>query len=66
MSEGITKRVQEILGYYQSDAPSIRANLARLLMGGRLAGTGKLLILPVDQGFEHGPCSKLCPQSFGV
>jgi class I fructose-bisphosphate aldolase len=22
---------------------------------GRLAGTGKLVILPVDQGFEHGP-----------
>ena len=57
VSEGprITQRVQEILGYYQSDSPGIRVNLARLLMSGRLAGTGKLLILPVDQGFEHGP-----------
>jgi class I fructose-bisphosphate aldolase len=24
-------------------------------MHGRLAGTGKLVILPVDQGYEHGP-----------
>ena len=63
MSEGpgITKRVQEILGYYQSDPPGIRANLARLLMSGRLAGTGKLLILPVDQGFEHGPARSFAP-----
>src|SRR5690606_1620840 len=30
-------------------------NLARLLMQGRMAGSGKLVILPVDQGFEHGP-----------
>ena len=51
----ISKRVQEILGFYQSDAPGIRANLARLMMSGRLAGTGRLVILPVDQGFEHGP-----------
>ena len=24
-------------------------------MNGKLSGTGKLVILPVDQGFEHGP-----------
>ena len=67
MSEGprITKRVQEILGYYQSDAPSIRANLARLLMSGQLAGTGKLLILPVDQGFEHGPARSFAANPAG-
>ncbi len=65
MSEGITKRVQEILGYYTSDAPSIRTNLARLLMSGRLAGTGKLLILPVDQGFEHGPARSFAPNPSG-
>ena len=67
MSEGprITKRVQEILGYYQSDAPSIRVNLARLLMSGRLAGTGKLLILPVDQGFEHGPARSFAANPAG-
>ncbi|HXJ60770.1 MAG TPA: class I fructose-bisphosphate aldolase [Verrucomicrobiae bacterium] len=48
-------RVQEILGWYGSDNPGTLTNLARLLNHGRLAGTGKLVILPVDQGFEHGP-----------
>ncbi len=67
VSEGlrITKRVQEILGYYQSDAPGVRAHLARLLMSGRLAGTGRLLILPVDQGFEHGPARSFAPNPSG-
>src|SRR3990172_9477497 len=49
------KRVREILGWYGSDNPGTLTNLARLLNHGRLAGTGRLLILPVDQGFEHGP-----------
>src|SRR5881296_1411170 len=48
-------RVKEILSWYASDSPGTRTNLARLLNHGRLAGTGKLVILPVDQGFEHGP-----------
>jgi class I fructose-bisphosphate aldolase len=52
---GATERVREILSYYPSDSPAIKANLGRLLQQGRLAGTGKLVILPVDQGFEHGP-----------
>jgi class I fructose-bisphosphate aldolase len=47
--------VREILSWYESDTPGTKANLARLLNAGRLAGTGKLVILPVDQGFEHGP-----------
>jgi class I fructose-bisphosphate aldolase len=51
----MTKRVQEILSWYAGDNPGTRTNLARLLNHGRLAGTGKLVILPVDQGFEHGP-----------
>ena len=51
----MTERVQQILGWYDSDSPGTKANLYRLLMTGRLAGTGKLVILPVDQGFEHGP-----------
>ena len=50
-----TKTVGQILDHYRSDPPGVRANLYRLLMTGRLAGTGKLVILPVDQGFEHGP-----------
>jgi len=61
----MTKRVQEILSYYQSDAPGIRTNLARLLMNGRLGGTGKLVILPVDQGFEHGPARSFAPNPPG-
>ncbi|HVV51768.1 MAG TPA: fructose-bisphosphate aldolase, partial [Polyangia bacterium] len=48
-------RIREILGWYGADNPGTLANLARLLGAGRLAGTGRLLILPVDQGFEHGP-----------
>ena len=51
----ITSNVKKILNYYESDNPGVKANLARILMSGRLAGTGKLVILPVDQGFEHGP-----------
>src|ERR1700754_1596434 len=51
----ITPAVQKILSNYESDNPGTKANLARILMQGRLGGTGKLVILPVDQGFEHGP-----------
>jgi len=50
-----TDRVREILGWYESDNPGTKANIARLMTHGRLAGTGKFVILPVDQGFEHGP-----------
>ena len=51
----ITPAVKTILDKYESDNPGVKANLTRMLMHGRLAGTGKLVILPVDQGFEHGP-----------
>jgi len=51
----MTDRVREILSWYESDSPGTKTNIARLLNSGRLAGTGKLVILPVDQGFEHGP-----------
>lgn len=51
----ITSHVQKILSYYESDCPGTKAHLARILMHGKLGGTGKLVILPVDQGFEHGP-----------
>jgi class I fructose-bisphosphate aldolase len=50
-----TDRVREILNWYESDNPGTKTNLARLMNAGRLAGTGKFVILPVDQGFEHGP-----------
>ena len=51
----MTNIVKKILSYYESDNPGVKANLARILMSGKLGGTGKLVILPVDQGFEHGP-----------
>ncbi|MGA2177191.1 MAG: class I fructose-bisphosphate aldolase [Verrucomicrobiota bacterium] len=50
-----TARVKEILSWYGSDNPGTLTNLAKLLNHGKLAGTGRLVILPVDQGFEHGP-----------
>jgi class I fructose-bisphosphate aldolase len=50
----ITQKVKKILDNYESDNPGTKANLARILMHGKLGGTGKLVILPVDQGFEHG------------
>ncbi len=51
----MTPRVREILSWYGADNPGVLTNLARMLNHGRLAGTGKMVILPVDQGFEHGP-----------
>ena len=51
----ITDKVKNILNQYESDNPGVKTNLARILMSGELSGTGKLVILPVDQGFEHGP-----------
>ncbi len=51
----MSPRVKEILSWYGSDNPGTLANLARLLNHGKLSGTGRLVILPVDQGFEHGP-----------
>jgi class I fructose-bisphosphate aldolase len=57
----MTKRVREILSYYDAENPGVRANLARFLNHGRLAGTGRFVILPVDQGFEHGPGRSFAP-----
>ena len=51
----MTSQVRKILSWYESDNPGTKANLARILMHGKLGGTGRLVILPVDQGFEHGP-----------
>src|SRR5580765_1150436 len=58
-------RVQEILSWYSSDNAGTRTNIARLLRHGKLAGTGKLVILPVDQGFEHGPARSFAPNPAG-
>jgi class I fructose-bisphosphate aldolase len=51
----MTEQVRKILSYYEGENPGVRTNLARILNHGTLGGTGKLVILPVDQGFEHGP-----------
>jgi class I fructose-bisphosphate aldolase len=61
----ITPRVKEILSWYSSDCPGTLTNLARLLGHGKLGGTGKLVILPVDQGFEHGPARSFAPNPAG-
>ena len=50
-----TNIVQSILENYESDNVETKIQLQRILMAGSLSGTGKLVILPVDQGFEHGP-----------
>ena len=57
----ITRTVKKILDNYESDNPGTKANLARILMHGKLGGSGKMVILPVDQGFEHGPARSFAP-----
>ncbi|MBX3264821.1 MAG: class I fructose-bisphosphate aldolase [Labilithrix sp.] len=61
----LTDRVKQILSWYGSDNPGVRANLVRMLNHGNLAGTGKMVILPVDQGFEHGPARSFEPNPEG-
>src|SRR5262250_3163786 len=51
----VTRQVKEILSWYRSESPGVIRSIATLLTTGNLAGTGKMVILPVDQGFEHGP-----------
>ncbi|WP_044195607.1 class I fructose-bisphosphate aldolase [Ehrlichia japonica] len=61
-----SNRIQDILGFYESENPGVKANLVRMLLHGKVAGSGKLLILPVDQGMEHGPTKSFSqnPQSY--
>lgn len=61
----VTDRVKQILSHYSSENPGTLTQIARLLNSGRLAGTGKLVILPVDQGFEHGPARSFAPNPDG-
>jgi class I fructose-bisphosphate aldolase len=61
----VTQRVKKILDNYSSDSPGTKTNIARMLCTGRLGGTGKLVILPVDQGFEHGPARSFAPNPAG-
>ncbi len=56
-----TRTVQKILANYETDNAGVKGNLCRMLMNGKLGGTGKMIILPVDQGFEHGPARSFAP-----
>ncbi len=56
-----SERVRQILSWYSADNAGVLNNLARLLNHGTLGGTGKMVILPVDQGFEHGPARSFAP-----
>jgi len=61
----MTDRVRQILDSYAGESPGVLTSLARLLSHGTLAGTGKLVILPVDQGVEHGPARSFAPNPAG-
>jgi class I fructose-bisphosphate aldolase len=61
----ITGPVREVLSWYDGERPGVKANLARMLMHGLTGGSGRLLILPVDQGFEHGPAVSFAPNPAG-
>lgn len=58
-------RIREIISWYGSENAGVRANLVRMLNAGKLGGTGKMVILPVDQGFEHGPARSFAPNPAG-
>ncbi|MHC4512765.1 MAG: class I fructose-bisphosphate aldolase, partial [Planctomycetota bacterium] len=61
----MSSRVDEILSWYGSDSPGTLKNLRWMLSSGTLAGTGKMVILPVDQGFEHGPARSFAKNDVG-
>ena len=61
----MTDTVRRILANYEGETPGVKAQLARMMMTGKLAGTGKMIILPVDQGFEHGPARSFAPNPAG-
>ncbi len=60
-----TRTVQKFLSNYEGDNAGVKGNLCRMLMEGKLGGTGKMIILPVDQGFEHGPARTFAPNPAG-
>lgn len=61
----MNERVRTLLSYYRGENPGVRTNLARILNHGTLAGTGRMVILPVDQGFEHGPARSFAENDAG-
>lgn len=65
MTSRLSPRVRDILSWYKTENNGVLTNLARLMNSGTLAGTGKFVILPVDQGFEHGPARSFGPNAAG-
>ena len=61
----VTQRVRKILANYESDNPGTKTKIASILMHGKLGGSGRMVILPVDQGFEHGPARSFAPNPAG-
>ena len=61
----MSEAVEQILANYAGETPGVLGNLRRILNHGRLGGTGKVVILPVDQGFEHGPARSFAPNPVG-
>ena len=61
----MNERISHILSWYGSDNPGTKSSLVRVLQHGRLAGHGRLVILPVDQGVEHGPARSFAPNPPG-
>jgi len=61
----MNNRIREILSWYTNETPGVRANLARMLNHGRIGGSGRMVILPVDQGFEHGPVRSFTANAAG-
>lgn len=51
----MNQKIKKILNNYENENAGVKGNLYRMLNTGKLAGTGRMVILPVDQGFEHGP-----------
>jgi len=61
----INQRIKKMLSWYEGDSPGVKRNLASILMAGKLGGTGKMVILPVDQGWEHGGARSFAPNPAG-
>lgn len=61
----LSERVKQIVSWYPSESPGVLSQLVRMMNTGTLAGTGKMVILPVDQGFEHGPVRSFQPNPAG-
>ncbi len=61
----MSARVDEILSWYDGDDRATRTRLKRVLDHGRTGGSGSLVVLPVDQGFEHGPARSFAANPAG-